>query len=59
MMKVMEQDNGLPNRRGIGLFNVDQRLMLMFGEPYGLKLCSEFGQGTKVIVVMPKSDMRG
>lgn len=60
LMKVMEQDEGLAaSRRGIGLFNVDQRLRLMFGEPYGLILHSESGQGTKVIVVMPKSETRG
>lgn len=58
-MKIEQVEGLAVSRRGIGLFNVDQRLRLMFGEPYGLILHSEAGQGTKVIVVMPRSDTRG
>lgn len=40
---------------GFGLVNVNQRLKLNYGEEYGLKIDSEYGEGTEVIVVIPKS----
>jgi len=43
-------------RRGIGLANVHRRLMLMFGGTYGVKVLSEPGRRTTVIVTMPYSD---
>ncbi|MFE5324406.1 sensor histidine kinase [Paenibacillus sp. NPDC056579] len=40
-------------RRGIGLANVHRRLALMFGDAYGVKVLSEAGRGTTVIITMP------
>lgn len=37
----------------IGLSNVHQRIRMLFGEPYGLKIESESGAGTVVSIVMP------
>lgn len=56
--KGLEQAEGEGQRQGIGLFNVDQRLRLMFGEAFGLLLDSEAGRGTKVMIVMPISDTK-
>ncbi|MGN7357129.1 sensor histidine kinase [Paenibacillus sp. SAF-054] len=44
-------DSGL--RRGIGLRNVHDRLVMMFGEAYGLHIDSEYGQGTVVTITIP------
>ncbi|MGF7031225.1 two-component system sensor histidine kinase YesM [Paenibacillus mucilaginosus] len=41
-------------RRGIGLQNVHRRLVLMFGEAYGVRVSSSLGEGTVVTVVMPQ-----
>lgn len=38
---------------GIGIANVNDRIRLNYGEPYGLKINSELGVGTEVIVVLP------
>lgn len=40
-------------RRGIGLQNLHRRLILMFGESYGLRIQSKQGAGTKVMISMP------
>lgn len=36
-----------------GLTNVHARIVLMFGKKYGIKVNSEFSQGTEVIVTIP------
>lgn len=38
---------------GIGLRNVNERIKLKYGEPYGLSIRSQFGQGTVVTVRLP------
>ncbi|KHF36459.1 hypothetical protein CM49_01443 [Paenibacillus sp. P1XP2] len=40
-------------RRGIGLRNVHDRLVMMFGGPYGLSIESKPLQGTTVTVAIP------
>ncbi|GAB6990091.1 sensor histidine kinase [Paenibacillus pini] len=40
-------------RRSIGLQNVDSRIMLMFGEDYGITVESKQGIGTTVTVAIP------
>lgn len=39
---------------GIGILNVHRRIQMVFGEQYGLQIVSEIGQGTKIIMLMPK-----
>ncbi len=38
---------------GYGIFNVNQRIKLFYGESYGLWMESEYQRGTKVIVLLP------
>ena len=38
---------------GVGLVNVNNRLRLLFGEPYGLQIESELDEGTTVSICMP------
>ncbi len=38
---------------GYGIYNVNERIRLYFGERYGLKFRSELGQGTEVKLVIP------
>ena len=47
---------GRPNRRafnGVGLKNVNERIQVMFGADYGLKIISQVGYGTQVSIVLP------
>lgn len=45
------EESGL--RRGIGLRNVHDRLVMMFGETYGLHIESELHEGTVVRITIP------
>ncbi|WP_077625264.1 cache domain-containing sensor histidine kinase [Sediminibacillus massiliensis] len=38
---------------GIGLKNIDERLKILFGPPYGVEVQSEKNRGTKVDIVIP------
>ncbi|WP_256760587.1 sensor histidine kinase [Cohnella sp. WQ 127256] len=38
---------------GIGLFSIDERLQLLYGESYGVRIRSEWGKGTTVIFTIP------
>lgn len=38
---------------GIGVRNVNERIQLIYGEPYGVTISSELGEGTKVRVSLP------
>lgn len=39
--------------RGVGLFNVHERIRIRFGLPYGLLICSSPGEGTIVRIRLP------
>jgi two-component system sensor histidine kinase YesM len=44
-----------PNRfSGMGVRNVHERIVRMYGEPYGVKLYSELGLYTKVEIRFPQ-----
>ncbi|KRE58328.1 sensor histidine kinase [Paenibacillus sp. Soil750] len=45
--------NSKMTRRGIGLTNVHRRIVLLFGEAYGLRIQSKQEVGTTVIIAMP------
>lgn len=38
---------------GIGLKNIEERIVIAFGEPYGIEIDSEPGRGTQVSVLLP------
>lgn len=40
--------------RGIGIYNLDDRLKLEFGARYGVVISSVYGEGTTVEIAMPK-----
>ncbi|MFC4322503.1 cache domain-containing sensor histidine kinase [Litchfieldia salsa] len=42
------------NKIGYGIMNVQARIKLTFGEPYGLYITSEQGKGTTVKILLPK-----
>ncbi|ABW17745.1 cache domain-containing sensor histidine kinase [Alkaliphilus oremlandii] len=42
---------------GYGMFNVNERIKLMFGEEYGIHITSEYGQGTEVVLRHPLINM--
>lgn len=43
--------------KGFGLTNVNERIRMYFGKEYGMKICSEKGQGTKIELIIPARRM--
>jgi len=41
------------SRSGFGLYNVNARIKLEYGEKYGVKISSKLEQGTKVVIMIP------
>lgn len=56
LRRAMKQkdNNQIQHTMGIGLSNVNRRIQLIFGDRYGLHIYSELGQGTTVIMEIPK-----
>ncbi|OPH50409.1 hypothetical protein BC351_07035 [Paenibacillus ferrarius] len=52
-MEALLQTKKVESLCGIGIANVNDRIRLNYGEPYGLEIDSELGVGTEVIVVLP------
>lgn len=42
---------------GIGVNNVDDRIQLIYGAGYGVRIVSEKGNGTKISIVLPKGGL--
>lgn len=53
-LKELEQALEEGKRIGFGLAAVHERIRLYYGEPYGVKIYSEYGEGTRVEVRMAK-----
>jgi two-component system LytT family sensor kinase len=60
-LEVQDNGVGLPQSRmeeesesGIGLRNVNERLRVIYGAPYQLKLVSQPGQGTQALIEIPE-----
>lgn len=53
---VMKQNRNqnIPTKTGIGLSNVNRRIQLIFGDHYGLNIYSKQGQGTTVMMKIPR-----
>lgn len=49
-LKLQREPSG---QRGIGLINVDMRLKLYYGDAYGVKIESLYGEGTQVTIELP------
>ena len=68
MIEVIDNGTGIPpnqlddlttNKKnhvtGIGIRNVDERLKLLYGHNYGIKIQSDLGFGTSITITIPKS----
>ena len=53
MRTAIESEGFVSSESGFGLCNVNQRIKLYYGKPFGLTLTSEYGQGTRVVVDIP------
>ena len=42
-----------PKGSGLGLKNIEDRIKLLYGDAYGLKVESELNRGTKVTLMLP------
>lgn len=53
---TIDNNQHLKDGNGIGVFNVNKRLQLKYGEQYGLKIESEIEEGTDVTITLPNDD---
>lgn len=44
--------------KSIGLYNINQRLKLSYGQEYGIKISSQTGEGTTVQIVIPLKEIK-
>ena len=51
LTSVMEKETFA--EENIGLVNVNQRIRLFYGEDYGIRLTSQKGEGTEIIISLP------
>ncbi|MCM3271903.1 sensor histidine kinase [Paenibacillus elgii] len=47
------QEGGGRQTSGISLLNLQERIRLEYGEPYGIRVVSRLGEGTEVVVTLP------
>lgn len=52
----LETDSPSEGARHIGLRNVQQRLRFTFGDAYGVRIYSEHGKGTKLVMILPDKE---
>jgi two-component system sensor histidine kinase YesM len=49
--------NERENDKGIGIYNVDRRIKLLFGDEYGLDIKSQLQKGTTITIKIPNQDI--
>jgi two-component system, sensor histidine kinase YesM len=59
LLEKVRQGEASSRGSGIGLTNIAERIVIAFGEPYGLHVESEPGIGTKVTVMLPNEKRDG
>lgn len=54
-MEMMQKiTNGLlPDSKGYGIANVNERIKLTYGQEYGMRFLSKYGKGTMVVINIP------
>ena len=50
---LVKESSSMTKLGGVGLDNVNRRIELLYGEPYGLEIHSKPGEGTTVEIVLP------
>jgi len=53
---IVDKNQHIKDGNGIGVYNVNKRLQLKYGEKYGLKIESEIEEGTHVIITLPNDE---
>ncbi|GAA3410501.1 sensor histidine kinase [Paenibacillus hodogayensis] len=56
--EALSAESALPERIGLGLLNVADRIRIQYGTRYGMFICSTQGEGTVIQVVIPKYEAR-
>jgi two-component system sensor histidine kinase YesM len=52
-LNQVRKGEGHTANKGIGLKNIEERIIIAFGDAYGIQVDSEQGQGTKISIYLP------
>ncbi|MNI68858.1 hypothetical protein D3C73_1245750 [compost metagenome] len=53
LLEQVRSGEVLTQGKGIGLKNIEERIIIAFGDAYGIQVDSELGKGTKVSIYLP------
>lgn len=56
---IFEPRSDKKHSTGIGVYNVEERIRIHYGEKYGMKFFCEAGKGTTVLIVLPATNDKG
>lgn len=56
LAQLLDPELKRSSKRGLGVFNVDQKFKLHFGKEYGLNISSVRGAGTTIQITWPKRE---
>ena len=51
--KMLVSPEKTPDDSGFGLYNIEQRIILNYGQAYGMEIDSTYGEGTTVTITIP------
>ena len=51
--KMLMDQEKTPDDSGFGLYNIEQRIILNYGQAYGMEIDSTYGEGTVVSITIP------
>ena len=52
------EEKDISRNKSIGLYNINQRIKLTYGQKYGVKICSNIEEGTRVSLFIPINRMK-
>jgi two-component system sensor histidine kinase YesM len=51
----LDEDLNIVNSEKIGVLNVHRRIRLLFGKQFGVEIDSNYGAGTRTLIILPKN----
>ncbi|MBP3361067.1 MAG: histidine kinase [Clostridia bacterium] len=56
--EYIESESNISKSKSIGLKNTNQRIKLLYGEKYGVRIYSKYGKGTTIMIHIPENERK-